>query len=71
MLPKLLAPDAPTYWVIDDTGFPKKGKHSVGVARQYCGQTGKQDNCRGAVSLLIASDRGSLPAGYQLYLPQE
>ena len=70
VLPRLLAADTPTYWIIDDTGFPKKGKHSVGVARQYCGQTGKQDNCRVAVSLSIASERGSLPIGYQLYLPQ-
>jgi len=58
-------------WIIDDTGFPKKGKHSVGVARQYCGQLGKQDNCQAAVSLSIASRRASLPVRYRLYLPQE
>jgi SRSO17 transposase len=59
------------YWIVDDTGFPKKGRHSVGVARQYCGQLGKQDNCQVAVSLSLASTRGSVPVAYQLYLPQE
>lgn len=58
-------------WIIDDTGFPKKGKHSVGVARQYCGQLGKQDNCQAAVSLSIASRQASMPVRYRLYLPQE
>jgi SRSO17 transposase len=58
-------------WIIDDTGFPKKGKHSVGVARQYCGQLGKQDNCQAAVSLSIANRHASLPVRFQLYLPQE
>jgi SRSO17 transposase len=58
-------------WIIDDTGFPKKGKHSVGVVRQYCGQLGKQDNCQAAVSLSIANRHASLPVRYQLYLPQE
>jgi SRSO17 transposase len=57
-------------WIIDDTGFPKKGKHSVGVARQYCGQLGKQDNCQVAVSLSLANAAGSLPVAYRLYLPQ-
>jgi SRSO17 transposase len=58
-------------WIVDDTGFPKKGKHSVGVARQYCGQVGKQDNCRVAVSLSVATWSSSLPVSYRLYLPKE
>src|SRR4030081_2861917 len=58
-------------WIIDDTGMPKKGEHSVGVARQYCGQLGKQDNCQVAVSLSGANDHASLPIAYRLYLPHE
>ena len=57
-------------WIIDDTGFPKKGTLSVGVARQYCGQLGKQDNCQVAVSLSVANDHASLPIAYRLYLPE-
>ena len=57
-------------WVVDDTGFPKKGRHSVGVARQYCGQIGKQDNCQVAVTLSVASLHASLPIAYKLYLPE-
>jgi SRSO17 transposase len=58
-------------WIIDDSGFPKKGRHSVGVARQYCGQVGKQDNCQVAVSLSVATHQGSLPVAYRLYLPKD
>jgi SRSO17 transposase len=57
-------------WIVDDTGFPKKGRHSVGVSRQYCGQLGKQENCRVAVSLSVATGSASLPVAYQLYLPE-
>lgn len=57
-------------WIVDDTGLPKKGKHSVGVARQYCGQLGKQDNCQVAVSLSVATARASLPVAWRLYLPE-
>jgi SRSO17 transposase len=57
-------------WIVDDTGFPKKGSHSVGVTRQYCGQVGKQDNCRVAVSLSVATWASSLPIAYRLYLPE-
>ena len=57
-------------WMIDDTGIPKKGIHSVGVARQYCGQLGKQDSCQVAVTLSLAADHASLPIAHRLYLPQ-
>ena len=57
-------------WIIDDTGFPKKGTHSVGVAHQYCGQRGKQENCQVAVSLSLANASASLPVAYKLYLPR-
>lgn len=58
------------YWIVDDTGMPKKGKHSVGVARQYCGQLGKQDNCQVAVSVSLATASASIPVAWQLYLPK-
>lgn len=58
-------------WIVDDTSFPKKGRHSVGVTRQYCGQLGKQENCRVAVSLSVATCNSSLPVAYRLYLPKE
>jgi SRSO17 transposase len=58
-------------WIIDDTGFPKKGRHSVGVTRQYCGQLGKQDNCQVAVTLSLANRDASLPVAYRLYLPED
>jgi SRSO17 transposase len=57
-------------WIVDDTGFPKKGAHSVGVTRQYCGQLGKQENCRVAVSLSVATWNASLPIAWRLYLPE-
>src|SRR5215213_7312674 len=57
-------------WIVDDTAFPKQGAHSVGVARQYCGQLGKQENCQVAVSLPVAHDQASLPIAHRLYLPE-
>jgi len=56
--------------VIDDTGFPKRGTHSVGVARQYSGTLGKVDNCQVAVSLHYATASASFPLGWSLYLPE-
>ena len=69
VVPKIERHGAIEAWVIDDTGFPKHGHHSVGVSHQYCGQSGKQDNCQVAVSLSIANHHASLPVAYQLYLP--
>jgi len=57
-------------WIVDDTGFVKKGSHSVGVTRQYCGQVGKQENCRVAVSLSVSTEHASLPIAWRLYLPE-
>jgi len=59
------------WWIIDDTGFSKQGRHSVGVARQYCGMLGKQDNCQVAVSVSLACETASVPVAWQLYLPKE
>jgi len=59
------------WWIIDDTGFPKQGRHSVGVARQYCGMLGKQDNCQVAVSVSLACEAASVPVAWRLYLPKE
>src|SRR5215813_7223223 len=57
-------------WIIDDISLPKKGRHSVGVHHQYCGQLGKQANCQVAVTLSIANHHASLPIAYRLYLPR-
>jgi len=58
-------------WIIDDTGVPKQGRHSVGVQPQYCGQLGKEANCQVAVSLSIANHFASLPVAHRLYLPKD
>lgn len=71
VLPPLTKRGPVQAWIIDDTGFPKKGTHSVGVGHQYCGQTGKKDNCQIAVSLSVSTAQGSLPVAWRLYLPQD
>lgn len=70
VLPAMMKKGAVVAWIVDDTGFPKKGRHSVGVTRQYCGQLGKQENCRVAVSLSVATEQASLPIAWRLYLPE-
>src|SRR5713226_4763989 len=55
---------------VDDTGIPKKGRHSVGVTRQYCCVLGKQDNCQFTVTVTMANEAVSVPAAYRLYLPE-
>jgi SRSO17 transposase len=71
VLPEIERQGPITAWIIDDTSFPKQGRHSVGVARQYCGELGKRANCQVAVTLSIANHHASLPVAYRLYLPQE
>jgi SRSO17 transposase len=71
VLPAIERHGAIEAWIIDDTGFPKKGMHSVGVASQYCGQLGRKGNCQVAVSLSVANHHASLPVAYRLYLPRE
>ena len=71
VLPAIASRGSIEAWIIDDTGFPKKGQHSVGVTRQYCGQLGKQDNCQVAVTLSLANHDASLPVAYRLYLPED
>ena len=71
VLPQIERRGPITAWIIDDTGIPKKGQHSVGVAHQYCGQLGKQANCQVAVSLSVANHTASLPVAYRLYLTQD
>jgi SRSO17 transposase len=70
VLPAMLEREPITAWIVDDTGFPKKGQHSVGVTRQYCGQVGKQDNCQVAVSLSMTTESASMPIAFNLYLPE-
>jgi SRSO17 transposase len=70
VLPAMLRQEPIVAWVVDDTGFPKKGRQSVGVARQYCGQVGKQDNCRVAVSVSVTTEKASMPVAFRLYLPE-
>jgi SRSO17 transposase len=71
VLPTFEAHGSIEAWIIDDTGFHKQGKHSVGVAAQYCGQLGREGNCQVAVSLSVANHHASLPVAYRLYLPRE
>jgi SRSO17 transposase len=71
VLPAIEAQGPIEAWIVDDTGFAKKGVHSVGVARQYCGRLGKTDNCQIAVTLSIANHAASLPIAYRLYLPED
>ena len=57
-------------WIVDDTGFLKKGKHSVGVQRQYTGTAGKITNCQIGVSLTLATPQDHVPVDFELYLPE-
>ena len=59
------------YWIIDEVSFPKQGKHSVGVARQYCGALGKTANCQVAVTLDLGTEESSTPLDWALYIPEQ
>jgi SRSO17 transposase len=70
VLPRMKENGPVVAWIVGDTGFVKKGKHSVGVARQYCGPVGKQENCQVAVSLSVTTAQASLPIAWRMYLPE-
>ena len=61
----------PEAWIVDDTGFPKFGRWSVGVTRQYCGALGKVANCQVGVSINAATDEASCPLDWRLFIPEE
>src|SRR5262249_61188815 len=61
VLPSIVEQGPITAWIVDDTGFAKKGTHSVGVSRQYCGRFGKTENCQIAVTLSVANQAASRP----------
>src|SRR6266568_5755707 len=67
---RMTAAIRPAAWVIDDTAFPKFGRHSVGVAPQYCGALGKVANCQVGVSVHAATDQASCPIDWRLFLPE-
>lgn len=69
--PGLLRRKAPLAWLVDDTGFPKQGKHSVFVQRQYSGTLGKVGNCQIAVSLSVCTEQQSVPIDFDLYMPEK
>ena len=71
VLPAMQKQGTVTAWIVDETSYVKKGAHSVGVARQYCGRLGKKENCQVAVSLSVATATGSLPIAWQLYLTED
>jgi SRSO17 transposase len=71
VLPAMQKGGAIEAWIVDDTGWVKKGSHSVGVARQYCGPVGKRENCQVGVSLSLSTGKASLPIVWRLYLPEE
>lgn len=70
VLPKMQAHGPIDAWILDDTGVPKQGRHSVGVAHQHCGQLGRRANCQVAVSLSVANAWASLPVAWRLYVPK-